>query len=114
MQYPSNWGKVLDSKDESPVKGAFVKIFEKEKGEPKLVDSGVTNNEGRYGFVIDKSGNYLIQVAASNYVFPSKKSKYPIEYSLIKVNIGKEKVLKDDLYIDPAEGKGEKVISPFR
>jgi hypothetical protein len=113
-QYPSNWGRVIDSENRSPVEGAFVKIYKEISKGTRLLDTAITNFEGRYGFLLDKPGEYLMLVAATNYKFPSKENTLPTAFheSLIKVQIGKNKVFKENLFVDPTEGK-IKPTSPF-
>lgn len=117
IQYPQNWGRILDAVSDEPVKGAFVKIFGEIKGDIRLLDTVITDSEGKYGFLLDQAGDYFILAAATNYVFPSQKNKAPTSFykGLIKVKIGKEKVLKEDFYVDPIpKSKRKDSTSPFR
>lgn len=114
-QYPNNWGRVISSATTSPVNGAFVKIFTEEaKGGTRLLDTAITNFAGRYGFLLEQSGDYLILVAATNYTFPSKKSVHETYGygGLVKVKVGKDKVYKKDLLVDPSETTRSR-LSPF-
>jgi len=115
-QYPQNWGKVIDSLSNEPISGAFVKIYKKKNKELILIDSVITNLDGKYGFLIDKKGKYYIQISATGYSFPSKKNKYPTEFygSLIQINIGKDKMLKENLYMDSKVGGKESKSTPFK
>jgi 5-hydroxyisourate hydrolase-like protein (transthyretin family) len=117
-QYPRNWGRVVDSSTHMPVAGAFVKIFRDSDSGTRLIDTVITDSLGKYGFLLDKSGEYLMLVAAASYTFPSSQNKYPTHFheSLIKVSIGKDRVLKDDILLDPVDKtdtKLTKLKSPF-
>ncbi|MFC1780447.1 carboxypeptidase regulatory-like domain-containing protein [Patescibacteria group bacterium] len=117
-QYPHNWGRVIDSSTHMPIDGAFVKIFRDSDSGSRLIDTVITDSYGKYGFLLDKPGEYLMLAAAANYSFPSSKNKYPTHFhkSLIKVSIGKDRVLGDNLLLDPVDKtdtKLTKLKSPF-
>ncbi len=117
IQYPQNWGRVIDSVSKRPIKGAFVKLFTKVNGLLKLEDTVITDSGGKYGFLLDKTEEYYISVSATNYEFPSKEGKMQIDpkENMIKVKLKKNEILKDDFYIDPVAGlTKESSPSPFK
>lgn len=62
------WGKVYNSKTQEAIDLAVVRLVNKQTG--ALVQSKVTDSEGRFAFVA-KPGEYTIQVSKSNFIFPS-------------------------------------------
>ena len=112
--YPQNGGRIIDSISKKIVCGAFVKLFIQENRELRLIDSVITDLNGNYGFLIDKIGEYFIYISANNYTFPSKviQTKGEVYLNTLKVIVGKNKLLKQDFYIDPLKSTIKKA-SPF-
>lgn len=63
------WGIVFDSTTGRPVSRALVRIFAKEFN--KLRESQITDDEGRFGFLISP-GEYFVTVGKPGYAFPSR------------------------------------------
>jgi hypothetical protein len=66
------WGVVYDAVTKKPIMGAVVKIYDKEYN--RLREFRVTDNFGRYGFLIPP-GQYYLGVEKENYSFPSRLVK---------------------------------------
>lgn len=58
------WGRVYDTSTRKPVQGAVVRIFDNKFN--KLLETLVTDNNGRYGFFADKN-NFYVTVEKPNY-----------------------------------------------
>ncbi|MFC1687063.1 carboxypeptidase regulatory-like domain-containing protein [Patescibacteria group bacterium] len=63
------WGVVFDSTTGRPIKGAVVRVFSKEFN--KLRESQITDEQGRFGFLVDV-GEYYVTVSRPGYLFPSR------------------------------------------
>jgi predicted GH43/DUF377 family glycosyl hydrolase len=64
-----SWGRVIDSQTGEPVTLATVRIFDKEKN--KLLESQLTDSQGRFGFLV-VPGSYYLDIINNNYAFPSQ------------------------------------------
>ncbi len=64
------WGVIYNSFDKRPLAGAVVKIIEVNSGNVR--ETRVTDNQGRFGFLVEK-GKYELTVAKPGFVFPSRK-----------------------------------------
>jgi hypothetical protein len=64
------WGVVYDSLTKQPVDLAIVRLFDSET--KKLVETRVTNREGKYLFIAELGKEYYISVIKPGYVFPTK------------------------------------------
>jgi hypothetical protein len=62
------WGRVYNSITGKPIDLAVVRIFNEKK---KLVETRVTDFEGRFGFIVPK-GKYTLTVAKETFKFPSE------------------------------------------
>jgi len=67
-----SWGVVYDSKTKKPIEGCIIRIFDELNS--KLLDSRVSDTEGRFEFLV-KPGRYYLRIINNKYQFPSKKSK---------------------------------------
>jgi len=67
-----SWGIVYDSKTKKPIEGCIIRIFDEPNS--KLLDSRVSDAEGRFEFLV-KPGKYYLRIINNKYQFPSKKSK---------------------------------------
>ena len=76
-----NWGTVYDSESGEPLPLAKVTIYDLNK---KPIKTIVTDNKGRYGFLVDQ-GKYLLTVEKNNYSFPSKIIHMDYHYTPIEV-----------------------------
>ncbi len=54
---PKNWGVVFDAKTNKPIKHAIVRIFDKEFH--RLLETQITDNNGRYAFLVGKNTYYI-------------------------------------------------------
>ena len=99
------WGVVYNSISKNPVALAVVRLFEiKQRGaEPVLIETQVTDKEGKFGF-LPRVGNFYIDIVKNEYVFPTnilKGTKIDGEYENV---YHKEKIftrsLKDQLNLD--------------
>ncbi len=64
------WGTVYDSVTKQPLDPAYVTLRDAAGTE---VTSGITDLDGRFGFVVDQPGTYSLIAHKTNYVFPSQK-----------------------------------------
>ena len=64
------WGTVYDSVTKQPLDPAYVTLKDMEGNE---ITSGLTDLDGRFGFVVPQPGTYTIFANKTNYVFPSQK-----------------------------------------
>jgi hypothetical protein len=55
---PTGWGIVLDASDREPLERAVVRIFDTQYS--KLLETQVTDNKGRYGFLVGKNQYYVM------------------------------------------------------
>lgn len=64
------WGVVYESLNKKPIAGAVVKIIEADS--LRVRETRITDNEGRFGFLVEK-GIYNLTVTKSGFSFPSQK-----------------------------------------
>lgn len=64
------WGVVYDSLSKKPISRAVVKVVESDSG--RVRETGVTDSQGRFGFLSGK-GRYRLTVVKPGYQFPSSK-----------------------------------------
>jgi hypothetical protein len=55
---PTGWGFVLDASDREPLERAVIRIFDTQYS--KLLETQVTDNKGRYGFLVGKNKYYVM------------------------------------------------------
>lgn len=79
----SNWGEVFDSKDKHQIQGTIVRIFDQEFN--KLLATKVTDNEGRFEFLV-RPGQYYLRAIKDGYLFPSKELGYKGEMITVTKN----------------------------
>jgi uncharacterized repeat protein (TIGR01451 family) len=65
-----NWGVVYDSLTKMPISLALVRLYRKE--DRRLVQTRVTDREGRYLIMVKDPGLYYLEVTKPNYDYPSK------------------------------------------
>ena len=81
-----NWGAVLDEKTNKPIKNAVVRVFDTRYN--KLLESQVTDNNGRYGFLVTKN----------DYLVTSEKPKYSkFESATISVSSDQGGLIAQDI-----------------
>jgi hypothetical protein len=85
------WGRVYDSETRVGIPLAAVRLFDKEFN--RLLKTELTDNEGRYGFIV-QPGNYYIQVVKTDFSFPSKTISRDYHGATIAVK-GNEPILAD-------------------
>lgn len=132
------WGKVFDLKTRKPVSGVVIRVFDKKYN--KLLETKVTDNKGRFSFLLPK-GEYYLTVASHKYKFASKKTGIKHAYAgepfaveekkLMKINIPLvrkrtimekikvpvktvAKILKSDSIFEYLEMKGKDVTQLFK
>jgi uncharacterized repeat protein (TIGR01451 family) len=64
------WGIVYDALNKLPVGLAVVRLYSKKDN--KLVQTKVTDKEGRYLMIVKEPGRYYISVTKPEYIFPTK------------------------------------------
>lgn len=64
------WGVVYDSLTKQPIDLAVVRLFE--ANTKKLVETKVTNLEGKYLFLLDYNKEYYLTVTKPGYAYPTK------------------------------------------
>ncbi|MDD3497922.1 MAG: BspA family leucine-rich repeat surface protein [Candidatus Moranbacteria bacterium] len=67
------WGVVFDSFTKHPIKNVGVFLLDRER--ERIVDQTVTDDQGRYGFLISKDGEYELMIKKSGYKIEMKKKK---------------------------------------
>lgn len=78
------WGVVYNSLTKQPIDLAIVRLFDQET--EKLVETRVTDFEGRYLFIVDIGKKYYLVVTKPGFIFPSKilaKAKVDGDYNRI-------------------------------
>lgn len=91
------WGTVRDSKTNEPVDLVLVRLMTSEN--KRVLETKVTDREGRFGFMIPK-GKYFLSVSKEGYQFPSKIIKDGYEGEEIEIKSDAEGVIKIDIPID--------------
>jgi len=66
------WGVVFNAETGQPLSLAIVRIYETKYN--RLLERAVTDNQGRYGFLV-KPGEFYITCSKAGFVFPSKEKK---------------------------------------
>ncbi len=64
------WGVVYDSQTKKPIDLALVRLYNKKT--KKLIETKVTDFEGRYIFIIEGGAEYYLEVLKPGYTFPSR------------------------------------------
>lgn len=64
------WGVVYDSRTKQPLDPVYVQLLN-EAGEE--IATSITDIQGRFGFLIEKTGMYRLQAGKTNYTFPSEE-----------------------------------------
>lgn len=102
------WGVVYNSLSKIPVDLAIVRLFEKTTG--RLVQTRVTDREGRYAFLL-QPGTYYIKITKPNFSFPTYYSKDKKEdFKYLDIYHGEEILVTEknamvtpNIPIDPVE-----------
>ena len=64
------WGVVYNSQTKKPIDLALVRLYDKRT--KKLIETKVTDFEGRYAFIVESGVECYMQVQKSGFIFPSK------------------------------------------
>lgn len=62
------WGVVYDAITKEPIGLAIVRLFDAKK---KLIETQVTDDAGRFGFLVQPS-SYILEIVKQDFVYPSK------------------------------------------
>ena len=98
------WGIVYNSATKLPLSQTIVRLFNLATN--KLVETRVTDKEGRYGFLVNTS-DYVLSATKANYTFPTVivKDKIDPPYSDIyrgqPLHVQAEKTINVNIPIDP-------------
>lgn len=103
---PTGWGFVLDASDREPLKRAVVRIFDTQYS--KLLETQVTDNKGRYGFLVGKNLYYVMAEHPGHKKFVSDpiEIKNEKEGGIVGIDI---KLQQDSNLEKPVELKIEEV-----
>ncbi len=105
------WGIIYDSLTKVPVSLAVVRLYNKANNQ--LLQTKVTDKEGRYLMIVKEPGEYYITVTKPGYIYPTKylsdakeDTKYLDLYhgEAIKVTV-KGAVLTTNIPLDPVDKK---------
>jgi hypothetical protein len=105
------WGIVYDALNKLPVGLAVVRLYSKKDN--KLVQTKVTDKEGRYLMIVKEPGRYYLSVTKPDYIFPTKylavekqDFKYLDLYHGEEIEVmQKEGVVTANIPLDPREKK---------
>lgn len=97
------WGVVLDSQTRQPVKLAMVRLVDQRTN--KLIDTEVTDPQGRFGFFVGK-GQFYVTVMRDGYHFPSSIDE-GYHGEVITVENKDEGAIKSVILMDPMVEKME-------
>jgi len=93
------WGTVLNANTYEPLNLAIVRLFDYDSN--KLVETAVTDENGRFGFFV-KPGRYYLTTDKEDFHFPSKnRSGYHGE--IIEVRSKEEGIIKVNILLDPLD-----------
>lgn len=84
---PKSWGRIMDAKNKKPINNAIVRIFDMEYN--KLLDTQITDRQGRYGFLVGGPSNYYLTVSKEGY--REARTDY--------LSVGESGVIKQDITI---------------
>ncbi|MEA3323139.1 MAG: SBBP repeat-containing protein [Patescibacteria group bacterium] len=70
------WGIVFDSHTKQPIKNTVVYLIDTKSNEK--LETVLTDEQGRYGFLISKPSNYTIEVKKGSYTISTKSNNDPI------------------------------------
>jgi len=94
------WGTVYDAESRQPIAFAAVRVFERNNN--KLLETQMTDKDGRFGFLA-RPGKYYLQVVKNNYFFPSKIT--PLDYHGDNIEIKQNQSIIANIPMDPEFGK---------
>lgn len=91
---PKSWGRVYDEASKKPIRGAVVRIYDQKFG--RLLDTAITDRNGRYGFLVGASTYYLTAEAPS-YRFPGSIRALHTDYTGGSLTIEENKAVNIDI-----------------
>lgn len=80
-------GKIYSKLSNTPLKGAFIRVFEESSG--RQVAVAITDDEGKYNLLL-KKGNYFVKVESLHYELANTEYKDALGVSFIKVEMKKD------------------------
>lgn len=111
------WGTVYNSISKEPVDLAIVRLLNAETG--VLVQTQITDKQGRYNLIVKEAGNYRIEVKKSEYKYPTEiladkkeDAAFLDLYHGEKIDVGKEgAIITANIPLDPlGETKSNKKV----
>lgn len=109
------WGRVYDAASKKPVDLAVVRLYKRQGTENKLVQTKVTDKNGRYILNVKSPGKYFMEVEKKDYTFPTKLVKGNEDSKFFDLYHGKEIDVKEkDTIISndiPLDSKEKKAVS---
>jgi len=104
------WGVVFNAETGQPISLAIVRIYEIKYN--RLLERAVTDNQGRYGFLV-KPGEFYITCSKAGFVFPAKEKKstfYEKIYTGGNFKIaGKDQSIAFNIPLDPTAGSRQMI-----
>lgn len=102
-QYPKQWATCIDSETGKGIKNVFIKLFDVK--ENSLADTKISDNEGRFQFIVP-NGVYQLITSAKGYKLKSNQEKILIEI--------KNKTMHYDLHFVKDENSTSDQSQPAR
>lgn len=92
------WGSVFNSENNKPIELALIRLMKAE--DRKVIETKVTDHEGKFSFVIPP-GSYYLSVSKEGFEFPSKKAKNGYHGEKIDIASVSESLIKINIPVDP-------------
>lgn len=106
---PRSWGKTHDVKTATILPHAVVRIFDTKY--QRLLETQVSDNQGRFGFFVGKS-SYRLDALKAGYKFPATKKRTPNDYLGGPIETQKAAVLAMDIPLEPTVPGAAPVTPP--
>lgn len=103
------WGVVYDAISKEPIALAIVRLLK----DKKLIETQVTDGEGRFGFLAP-TGSYALEVTKPDFLYPSKlvtapdDDEYPHSHLGDTITVREGEIVNMNIPIDPRDPKKEK------
>lgn len=101
------WGVIYNSLTKQPIDLAIVRLFSRETG--KLVGTRITDQQGRFGFIVP-TGDYYLEVYRKGFIFPSLKMRNRQESVYDSVYLGgnltvssRQAIVNVNIPLDPTD-----------
>lgn len=91
-------GTVRDSLNDKPVDLAIVRLFGPDQ---RVIGTRVTDREGRYGFLLDKAGQYRMGIHKAGFTFPSNVARDQVSRSG-QLQLAEPTFVANTVLIDPS------------